>query len=143
MSYQHFLAVGSDPIEPLSAMSEFADIAQRGRDLLVSQSINPNNRTIEQLASLVNANFDLRDKIFNVAEENRRMVMTARSAGASAKFAGSGGAIVGTFEDETQFAALSKALAKIGCTTFVPTIGTRDLESADLIKGKHTAWRNS
>ena len=127
----------------LSAMSEFADIAQRGRDLLVSQSINPNNRTIEQLASLVNANFDLRDKIFNVAEENRRMVMTARGAGASAKFAGSGGAIVGTFEGEAQFQQLSKALAQIGCTTFIPTIGTRDLESADMLKGRHTSWRNS
>ena len=125
----------------LSAMSEFASIAQRGRDILVSCKEGDNLHI--KLADLVNANFDLRDKIFNVAEENRRMVMTARSVGASAKFAGSGGAIVGTFEDEAQFAALSKALAKIGCTTFIPTIGTRDLESADLIKGKHTAWRNS
>ena len=125
----------------LSAMSEFASIAQRGRDILVSCKEGDNLHI--KLADLVNANFDLRDKIFNVAEENRRMVMTARSAGASAKFAGSGGAIVGTFEDEAQFAALSKALAKIGCTTFIPTIGTRELESADMLKGKHTAWRNS
>ena len=127
----------------LSAMSEFADIAQRGRDILMSSVALAKEAVASKLAELVNANFDLRDRIFDVAEENRRMVMTARSAGASAKFAGSGGAIVGTFEDETQFAALSKALAKIGCTTFIPTIGTRDLESADLIKGKHTAWRNS
>lgn len=148
----------------LSAMSEFADIAQQGRDLLVSQSLNfanpqsPNspilqshnptisqssNQTIKQFSQLINANFDLRDRIFNVAEENRRMVMVARSVGASAKFAGSGGAIVGTFEDEEQFTRLGKALAQIGCTTFVPTIGTRDLESADLRKAKHTSWRNS
>ena len=125
----------------LSAMSEFASIAQRGRDILVSCKEGDNLHI--KLADLVNANFDLRDKIFNVAEENRRMVMTARSVGASAKFAGSGGAIVGTFEDEAQFAALSKALAKIGCTTFIPTIGTRELESADMLKGKRTAWRNS
>lgn len=120
----------------LSAMTEFADIAQQGRDALVSGNI-------EKIPALVNANFNLRDKIFNVAEENRRMVMTARSAGASAKFAGSGGAIVGTFEDDAQFELLSKALAKIGCTTFIPTIGTRDLETADMIRGKHTSWRNS
>jgi glucuronokinase len=50
------------------------------------------------------------------------MVMTARSAGASAKFAGSGGAIVGTYEDDAQFARLSKALADIGCQTIKPTI---------------------
>ena len=120
----------------LSAMSEFADIAQKGRNALIAGEY-------DKLPALVNANFDLRDKIFNIAEENRRMVMTARSAGASAKFAGSGGAIVGTFEDETQFAALSKALAKIGCTTFIPTIGTRNLETVDLKQGKHTAWRHS
>ena len=65
-------------------MSEFADIAQKGRNALIAGEY-------DKLPALVNANFDLRDKIFNVAEENRRMVMTARSAGASAKFAGSGG----------------------------------------------------
>ncbi len=120
----------------LSAMTEFADLAQQGRDALFA-------RDFAKIPALVNANFDLRDKIFDVAEENRRMVMTARGAGASAKFAGSGGAIVGTFEDEAQFDALAKALAKIGCTTFVPTIGTRELEAAHPAHGRHTAWRNS
>ena len=96
-------------------MSEFADIAQRGRDALLA------GRT-DELPSLVNANFDLRDRIFNVAPANRRMVMTARSTGASAKFAGSGGAIVGTYEDETQFTRLAKALTEIGCQTIKPTI---------------------
>ena len=101
----------------LAAMSEFADIAQRGRDALLAG--RP-----EELPSLVNANFDLRDRIFNVAPANRRMVMTARSAGASAKFAGSGGAIVGTYEDEAQFARLSQALSEIGCRTLKPTIAS-------------------
>jgi len=99
----------------LAAMSEFADIAQRGRDALVA-------RRPENIPALVNANFDLRDRIFNVAEANRRMVMTARSAGASAKFAGSGGAIVGTYEDNAQFARLKAALSAIGCTTIKPAI---------------------
>lgn len=126
----------------LSAMSEFADIAQRGRDVLVA-SKGTGADCSQQFSQLINANFDLRDRIFNVAEENRRMVMVARSVGASAKFAGSGGAIVGTFEDEEQFTRLSKALAQIGCTTLIPTIGTRDLESANLKKSKHTSWRNS
>ena len=99
----------------LAAMSEFADIAQRGRDALLA------GRT-DELPALVNANFDLRDRIFNVAPANRRMVMTARSAGASAKFAGSGGAIVGTYEDEAQFTRLASALAEIGCQTIKPTI---------------------
>ena len=99
----------------VAAMSEFADIAQQGRDALVAG--HP-----ERLPSLVNANFDLRDRIFNVAEANRRMVFTAREAGASAKFAGSGGAIVGTYEDDAQFAVLTSALSAIGCTTIRPAL---------------------
>ncbi len=99
----------------LAAMSEFADIAQQGRDALLA-----GNK--DKLPALVNANFDLRDRIFNVAPANRNMVMTARATGASAKFAGSGGAIVGTYEDEAQFARLSQALAAIGCQTIHPEI---------------------
>ena len=137
----------------LAAMSEFADIAQRGRDLLVGVSscscrkdINlhsptPTSNSNSKLAELVNANFDLRDRIFNVAEENRRMVMTARSVGASAKFAGSGGAIVGTYEDDAQFAALVHALGAIGCKTFRPTIATSD-ETPE-IRSAVANWRNS
>ena len=105
----------------IGAMAEFADIAQEGRDILAS-----GRSDFKRLSELVNANFDLRDRIFNVAPENRRMVMTARSAGASAKFAGSGGAIVGLYEDESQFRRLTTALASIGCTTIKPTIAVSD-----------------
>ena len=99
----------------LSAMSEFADIAQQGRDALLAGKPH-------LLPALVNANFDLRNRIFSVAEANLNMVMTARLSGASAKFAGSGGAIVGTYEDEDQFAELTRRLAEIGCTTLKPKI---------------------
>ena len=89
----------------------------------------------------MDANFNLRDKIFHVAEENLRMVMTARKSGASAKFAGSGGAIVGTYEDDAQYAALERDLAAIGCRTLKPTIATTDDESAEL--ASFANWRNS
>ena len=118
----------------VAAMSEFADIAQQGRDALVAGRM-------EKIPALVNANFDLRDRIFNVAEENRHMVMVALSAGASAKFAGSGGAIVGTYEDDAQFAALATSLEKIGCRTIKPVIASKADESADL--GSAAIWRNS
>ena len=118
----------------LSAMTEFADIAQRGRDAIVAGRF-------ADIPALVNANFDLRDRIFNVAEENRRMVTVARKSGASAKFAGSGGAIVGTFEDEAQFTRLKADLAGIGCTTFVPTIALTADESRDFDGAGN--WRNS
>ena len=100
----------------LAAMTEFADIAQQGRDALLAGRQ-------DLLPALVNANFDLRDRIFNVSSANRNMVMTARSTGASAKFAGSGGAIVGTYEDEAQYDALVNALAAIGCQTIRPILG--------------------
>ena len=128
----------------LAAMSEFADIAQRGRDLLVAAQLECGvgvGERSRRFADLINANFDLRDRIFHVAEENRRMVMTARSVGASAKFAGSGGAIVGTYEDDAQFAALVHALGTIGCKTFRPTIATSD-ETPE-IRTAAANWRNS
>ena len=124
----------------VAAMSEFADIAQRGRDLFVTVDLDSATRN-SQLATLINANFDLRDRIFNVAEENRRMVMTARKSGASAKFAGSGGAIVGTYEDEAQFARLAADLAAIGTVVLKPTIATAADETAE-IAGLGN-WRNS
>lgn len=116
----------------LAAMTEFADIAQKGRDALL-------DGRADQIPALVNANFDLRNRIFNVAELNRNMVMTARESGASAKFAGSGGAIVGTYEDELQFKALRDKLASIGCTTFKPIIATSD----DAFVAMKGTWRNS
>ena len=118
----------------VGAMSEFADIAQKGRDALVT------GRTGE-IPALVNANFDLRDRIFDIAEENRRMVMTARETGASAKFAGSGGTIVGTYEDEAQYGKLVERLGLIGCRTFKPVIASAADETADLVSSGD--WRNS
>lgn len=68
------------------------------------------------------------------------MVMTARSVGVSAKFAGSGGAIVGTYQDDSQFAEFVHALARIGCKTFRPTIAVDDA-SAEIRTAAN--WRNS
>ncbi len=99
----------------VAAMSEFADLAQQANDALLAG--RP-----ERLPALINANFDLRDRIFNVTAANRAMVMTARKSGCSAKFAGSGGAIVGTYDDDAQFERLAAALAAIGCHTIKPEV---------------------
>ena len=128
---QLFQAANADVV---AAMSEFADIARQGRDAIIA------GRT-EALPSLMNANFDLRDRIFNVSEENRNMVMMARSVGASAKFAGSGGAIVGTYESDEQFVMLSKTLGTIGCQTIRPQIATAEDEKKQL--ASDSIWRNS
>ena len=99
----------------VAAMGEFADIAQQGRDALLAGRL-------DRLPALVDANFDLRDRIFNVAPANRNMVLAARSTGVSAKFAGSGGAIVGIYEDDAQYERLVQALGAIGCQTIRPTV---------------------
>jgi glucuronokinase len=48
------------------------------------------------------------------------MVDVARACGASANFAGSGGAIVGTYASEATFAALRRALEAVGCSVIKP-----------------------
>lgn len=99
----------------VAAMTDFAGFAQEGYAALVTG--RP-----EALPALIDGNFDLRDRIFNVSEENRRMVQTARRVGASAKFAGSGGAIVGTYEDESMYTRLVNELSAIGCQVLKPRI---------------------
>ena len=69
------------------------------------------------------------------------MVMTARKCGASAKFAGSGGAIVGTYADEAQFAQLKADLEAIGTVVLKPTIATAADETAEIASLGN--WRNS
>jgi glucuronokinase len=60
---------------------------------------------------LMDANFDKRSSLYDVGEGNRTMVTIARQAGASAKFAGSGGAIVGIYDDEKMFQKLEAGFA--------------------------------
>jgi glucuronokinase len=50
------------------------------------------------------------------------MVETARSCGASAKFTGSGGAIVGTYSDERMFRELRRRLRKLEIKVLKPRI---------------------
>ena len=78
------------------------------------------NGDIDALHKIMNENFDLRRKIMPVAPENLRMVEVARSTGASAKFAGSGGAICGLYHSGRQYQELVDALASIRCTVLRP-----------------------
>ncbi len=127
--YHRNLRVLFDEKKPdvVAAMTEFAGFAQAMYEALLAGNV-------AEVPRLMNANFDLRDRIFNVSAENRRMVHTARSTGASAKFAGSGGAIVGTYEDEAMFAALVRALGDIGCSVLKPKLGMGQWPVADSAK---------
>ena len=101
--------------EVVSAMYQWANLAQRVRDMLVAgegMKIGP----------LLNENFDLRRRLYKLSTGNIDMVETARSVGASAKFTGSGGAIVGTYEGESMFADLKAALEPKGYAVLKPQI---------------------
>jgi glucuronokinase len=103
----------SGDIQVIEAMKKFAEFAQAGRQAWLDGDAS-------SLGRLITANFDLRRSLVSLPAWQVRMVEVARSTGASAKFCGSGGAIVGTFSDEEHLARLSAALAGIGCHTIVP-----------------------
>ena len=74
----------------------------------------------QRLGEWMNRNFDLRQSICRLPANHVRMVEVARRVGASAKFAGSGGAIVGVYTDDAMFERLDAELGKIGCRVFKP-----------------------
>ena len=96
-------------------MNAWGDLALQVRDLLKA------NRGSE-IGPLLDANFDLRRSIYNVSSGNLRMVEIARSVGATAKFTGSGGAIVGTYQGDDMYDRLVKNLEPLGMKVFKPVI---------------------
>ncbi len=76
------------------------------------------------LHRLLNRNFDLRCQLYPIPPGHMAMIQTARSVGASAKFAGSGGAIVGTVRDDAMYAALCQAMTTASPDWYVirPTV---------------------
>lgn len=97
----------------VAAMSFWADLTDQARALLVKGSGH-------SLGPLLNTSFDRRRKIYKLSAGNIAMVEAARSVGASAKFTGSGGAIVGTYTDEAMFQRLARVLEKINVKLFKP-----------------------
>jgi len=100
----------------VQAMKHFAELATRGRDALLA-----GDSTL--LGALMDENFNTRASIYNLPSWQVAMIDTARACGASAKFAGSGGAIIGIYQGETMFEALRQALGAIGSGVIRPDFG--------------------
>lgn len=69
------------------------------------------------LGKLMNTNFDLRRKLYGdkwIGERNLRMIGLARSYGLPATFSGSGGAIVGFYDNEKQLRDAREAFRQEG-----------------------------
>jgi glucuronokinase len=101
--------------EVVEAMRIWAGYAERGRACLLERDYGP-------LGELIDANFDVRARIYRIGQGNLEMIHTARRAGATANFAGSGGAIVGTYADDAMFARLVEAMKAIGVAVIKPRI---------------------
>jgi len=103
-----------DPLV-LETLAELAELAEQGKEVILKKDY-------EMLNELINKNFDLRCKIMNISESNMELVMTARNCGASAKFSGSGGAIIGMYQDDEMLQRLMVNLQKINARVIKPII---------------------
>jgi glucuronokinase len=99
----------------LAAISEWADLTVKGLEALEKGDM-------VRLSGYINRNFDIRRSVMNISEKNIQMVETARSMGASAKFTGSGGAIIGTYVDDKMYNQLVKTLNGMNINVLKPTI---------------------
>lgn len=99
----------------VDTLAEIGSLAEQGKDAILNQDYTTLN-------ALINKNFDLRCKIMNISASNMELVNTARNCGASAKFSGSGGAIIGMYEDDEMLNRLIINLRKINARVFKPII---------------------
>ena len=99
----------------IRTLSEMAQLAEDGKKAILE-------RDTKQLNALINQNFDLRCTIMNVTDENKELVQTARRCGASAKFTGSGGSIIGVYENDEVLNKLVVALKKVNARVIKPYI---------------------
>lgn len=98
----------------LNAISQWAELTNDVWNKLQSGDKN--------IAALLNRNFEIRKGVMNVSNGNLELIKTAQSVGASAKFTGSGGAIIGTYTDEKMFSELVAKMKKNGAEVIKPEI---------------------
>ena len=99
----------------VNAMKTFAELAREARTCLLE-------RDYDRLGELMNRNFDTRRTIYNLNPKHIRMAELARAIGASSKFAGSGGSIIGVYKDEAMFERLKEAFEAESCAVIKPII---------------------
>ena len=103
-----------DP-EVVAAMRMWAGYAEEGRAALLRNDT-------EELNRLIDANFDLRGKLYKISRGNLEMIEAARSAGVTANFAGSGGAITGCYSNEATYQGLVEKMRPLGVAVVKPIV---------------------
>ncbi len=99
----------------LQAMERWGQITEEFKTAL-------DKNQLKTMHNLINENFDLRRSLIPISKGNIEMVELARSVGASAKFTGSGGAIIGTYNDEITFNKLKDLLSNNDIEVIKPNI---------------------
>lgn len=96
-------------------LAEIAGLAERGRKAIVKRDLTALNK-------MINRNFDLRSSIMNISESNLELIQRARACGASAKFTGSGGSIIGTYDNDDVLKSLIIEMKRIRARVIKPFI---------------------
>ncbi len=109
-----FRYLRNDPVV-IDAIHYWAALAEQCRDLI-------SRAECDGMGRLLNDNFDRRQAICKISEGNKAMIDRARAVGASSKFTGSGGAIVGFYKDDSMFDALRKELEPLNVVVLKPGI---------------------
>lgn len=99
----------------VNTLQQIAGVAEEGRLVI-------ENGDATALPELINRNFDLRRQIMTISDANLALVDTARRLGASASFTGSGGSIIGMYQDDEMLNRLFVELKKLDARVIKPFI---------------------
>lgn len=99
----------------LDSLNRIASFAEQGKEVILQKDY-------KTLSKLMDENFDERSKIMNISDSNKELVEVARSCGASAKFTGSGGSIIGVYQDDDMLKKLIIELKSISARAIKPHI---------------------
>lgn len=99
----------------IDTLHEIAGLADSGQEAIQKKDYG-------RLFELINRNFDLRASIMGINDSNKQLIEVARSCGASAKFTGSGGSIIGMYTDDEMLKKLVVAMKPINARIIKPYI---------------------
>ncbi|MFC1563658.1 mevalonate kinase [candidate division KSB1 bacterium] len=103
-----------DPIV-LKTLEQIANLAVLGKQAIL-------NHNMKELSQLMKENFYHRKKIMQINESNMELIRTAEKCGTTAKFAGSGGSIIGIYDNNKIFNNLVSEMNKINAEVIKPVI---------------------
>jgi len=99
----------------IGVLKQLGALAEEGRRALLAGDRR-------RFSALMDENFELRRSIQTISPANQEMIAAARACGASAKYAGSGGSIIGDYRDEAMLADLKRALESLGAVVLRPVV---------------------